>query len=300
MIHIKVPATTANLGPGFDTLGLALNLYHEIAVSHSKSANSSVRWAHEEQAMTDDENLVIQGMMSVFKRYGAMPVPYTLEMLNCDIPASRGLGSSAAAYVSGVVAGLYLLDLPIDKKTILKIASDLEGHPDNVAPAVFGGLIASCMAEHDVLYQNVHMGKPIQFIALIPDCKLSTHEARAVLPKLYTKEEVVFSLSHLSILISALQNGSYDLLRNATQDMLHQPHRLSLMPDADQLVALSQLPVCYGGFVSGAGSTYMLMCSPENLSSVLEQAEQLLSAGSAHWNIKPLDLEAQGTFWEVH
>ncbi len=300
MIHIKVPATTANLGPGFDTLGLALNLYHEIEVSHSVSASSSVHWAHAEQSMTDDENLVIQGMMSVFKRYGALPVPYTLEMLNCDIPASRGLGSSAAAYVSGVVAGLYLLDLPIDKKTILKIASDLEGHPDNVAPAVFGGLVASCMVEHDVIFQTVHMGKPIQFIALIPDCKLSTLEARAVLPEFYTKAEVVFSLSHLSILISALQNGKYDLLRNATQDMLHQPHRLSLMPDAERLVSLSQQDNCYGGFVSGAGSTYMLMCAPENLSLVLAQAEQLLSKGSACWNIKPLDLEAQGTYWEVH
>ena len=220
-------------------------------------------------------------------------------MLNCDIPASRGLGSSAAAYVSGVAAGLYLLDKTIDKQVILKIASDLEGHPDNVAPAVFGGLIASCMTNQQVLCQPINLPKPLQFIALIPDCKLSTHEARSVLPEAYSKSDVVYSLSHLSLLLSAFQNGAYEMLQTATQDVLHQPHRLSLMPDTGSLLALSQLDECYGGFVSGAGSTYMLMCAPDNKQALIEYAENHLSHSTTHWAITPLDLETVGTYWEV-
>ncbi len=299
MIHIKVPATSANLGPGFDTLGLALNLYHEISVEQSESLQSSVHWNHSEQALSDDENFVIHGMNAVFKHYSATAIPFNLKMIHCDIPASRGLGSSAAAYVSGIVAGLYLLDQPIEKKLILKMASDLEGHPDNVAPAIYGGLMASCMTDQDILCQTIDLKTPLSFIALIPDYKLSTSEARAILPESYSKKEVVFSLSRLSILLCALQNGHYELLHHATQDLLHQPHRLSLMPDSEKLIHLSQNELVYGGFVSGAGSTFMLMCNSEHVDQVISLASKSLSIGLAKWSIKSLHLESEGTLWEV-
>lgn len=299
MIHIKVPATTANIGPGFDTLGLALAMYHEIRVKHSLLNCSLIEWSHVEQILPDEENLVVHGIHEVFKVYGASPVTFELQMLNCDIPASRGLGSSAAAYVSGVVAGLYLLNLPIDKQTVFKIASKLEGHPDNVAPAVFGGMTASCMTNCDAIFQPIQMGKPLQFIALIPECKLSTAEARSVLPDVYSKSEVVYSLSHLSILISAIQNGAHELLRIATQDILHQPHRLSLMPDSTILKQLSNADLFYGGFVSGAGSTYMLMCDPLLVDSCVVNIKQHLSSSSANWDIRALNIDFSGTSWEV-
>lgn len=299
MIHIKVPATSANLGPGFDTLGLALNLYHEISVEQSMTIMSSVHWNHSNQALLDDENFVIHGMNAVFKRYNADAIPFKLEMINCDIPASRGLGSSAAAYVSGVVAGLYLLGKPLEKKLILKIASELEGHPDNVAPAVFGGLMASCMTDCDTLCQTIHLKSPISFIALIPDYKLSTSEARAILPDSYSKSEVIFNLSRLSILLGALQNGQYEQLRHATQDLLHQPQRLSLMPDSEILIHLSQSELVYGGFVSGAGSTYMLMCHADQVHQVISLAENSLSVGVIKWSVVSLHLESEGTCWEV-
>lgn len=299
MIHIKVPATSANLGPGFDTLGLALNLYHEIAVAPSETGESVVRWQHQEQSLLDGENLVVEGMYTVFKKYGADPVPFQLDMRSCDIPVSRGLGSSAAAYVSGVVAGLYLLNLPIDRETVLKIASDLEGHPDNVAPAIYGGVVASCMTGREILFQPIPLGRPLQFIALVPDCKLSTQAARSVLPDVYPKADVMFTLARLSILISSLQNGEFEHLRVGTEDMLHQPHRLGLMPDAELLRQLSQSHLVYGGFVSGAGSTYMLMCSPERLAEAMALASDVLGGGGAEWRVKALDLELDGTKWEV-
>lgn len=299
MIHIKVPATSANIGPGFDTLGLALELYHEISVKPGSTQENTIHWSHPEQSLIEGNNLVAKGIQSAFDYFDSPAIPYELTMINCEVPASRGLGSSAAAYVSGVAAGLYLLGKSIDRDMIFKLASILEGHPDNVAPSVYGGLTASCMAGESIVYQPITLGKPLDFVALIPDYTLSTAEARSILPGSYSRSEAVYNLSRLSILITALQNGNFHLLRTGTQDVLHQPHRLSLMADSNLLVALSQSQLLYGGFVSGAGSTYMLMCSPESLDDVVALAEKTLSLGQATWKIRPLKLEMQGITWEV-
>lgn len=299
MIHIKVPATTANIGPGFDTLGLAFNLFHQISVKKIKASLSVVLWPETNSAMSDADNYVIHGIEAVFKKYEAGPISYELSMLNCHIPPSRGLGSSAAAYVSGVIAGLYLLDLPLDKEIILKIASDLEGHPDNVAPAIFGGMVAACMVADLVIHQPVVLPKPIQFIALIPDFQMSTQDARDALPLQYSKKEAIFNLSRLSILLTAFQNGRYDLLRYGTEDQLHQPYRLPLMPDSEQLLKISSHEKVLGGFVSGAGSTYMVMCDPMDSPSVTAFAVETLKNSKFKWQVLPLDIQNSGTLWEV-
>ncbi len=299
MIHIKVPATTANIGPGFDTLGLAFNLFHEISVRKISESTSAVLWSENKSVIPDADNYVIHGIEAVFNKYEAKSITYELSMLHCAIPPSRGLGSSAAAYISGVVAGLYLLDLPLDKEVVLKIASDLEGHPDNVAPAIFGGMVAACMVEDLVLHQPVVLPKPIQFIALIPDFQMSTQEARDALPLQYSKKEAIFNLSRLSILLTAFQNGHYELLKYGTEDQLHQPYRLPLMPDSEQLLEISSYEKVFGGFVSGAGSTYMVMCDPKDSAAVSAFALESLKNSKFKWQILPLDIQNKGTLWEV-
>lgn len=301
MIHIKVPASTANLGPGFDTLGLAFNLYHEISVEKIQGPQSQVQWPHINDAETidDDDNYVIKGINAVFTHFQSAPISYRLTMNSCKIPASRGLGSSAAAFVSGVVAGLYLLDQALEKELIVKIASDLEGHPDNVAPSVLGGMVAACMVDEKVLHQAIHLQRPLQFIALIPDYQMSTSQAREAMPKSYAKDEVVFNLSRLSILLTAFQNGSYELLQYGTQDKLHQPYRLPLMPNFDLLNTLSTHNKVFGGFVSGAGSTYMLMCDPKDEAELSDYAVKLLSESETKWQVLPLEVDTKGTVWEV-
>lgn len=299
MIHIKVPATSANLGPGFDTLGLALDLYHEVSIALSHNGQSSVLWHHMSQSMSDEENLVVKGIQAVFDAYSLAEIPYNLHMINCAIPSSRGLGSSAAAYVSGVIGGLYLAKLPLDRERVLEIATQLEGHPDNVAPAVFGGLVASCSLNAEVIHQRIALGKPLKFIALIPDFKLSTQQARAVLPQNYSKQDVVYSLGHLSVLLGAFLNGDFGVLRRATEDLLHQPHRMSLMPDTELLKKLTSDSLYYGGFVSGAGSTYMLMCEPELEQAAVLKAKSTLLDAKVNWQVKSLSIESLGASWEV-
>lgn len=299
MIRIKVPASTANLGPGFDTLGLAFNLYHEISIEKGSGNVSEVLWQDSGFQIDDEHNYVLHGIQAAFSYHQTEPVAFTLIMEKCKIPASRGLGSSAAAFVSGVAAGLYLLDLPLDKECIIKIASDLEGHPDNVAPSVLGGMTAACMVDDLVIHQPVTLKRPIQFIALIPDFQMSTAKARAAMPKQYSKEEAVFNLSRLSILLTAFQNGNYELLKYGTQDVLHQPYRLPLMPNANLLSALSAHQKAFGGFVSGAGSTYMLICDPEQSAELCAHAEKTLSVSPIQWHVLPLEVDRQGVVWEV-
>ncbi len=298
MIKIRVPATSANLGPGFDTLGLALSLYHEIQIE--KNANTrQVIWYEKKCRLSDEENYVLSGIQAVLDHYHSPSLPFRLEMLRCDIPPSRGLGSSAAAYVSGIIAGLYLLDQPILREDILRVATALEGHPDNVAPAIFGGLVASHLSKSQIIHQPIRLPKPLSFVALIPEFKLSTQLAREVLPDAYSKIDVVHNLACLSVLLGAFVNGEYEYLREALTDTIHQPHRLKLMPDADILLALSNHSQTLGGFVSGAGSTYMLMCQPSETDKVLHLASQALKASSVQWQVVPLQLELEGSQWEV-
>lgn len=298
MIKIRVPATSANLGPGFDTLGLALSLYNEIQIEKTSNTRQVI-WHEKKCRLADEENYVLSGIQAVLDYYKEPNIPYRLEMLRCDIPPSRGLGSSAAAYVSGIIAGLYLLNMPIQREDILKVATELEGHPDNVAPAIFGGLVASYLTKSQVIHQPIRLPKPISFIALVPEFKLSTQLAREVLPSAYSKPDVVHNLACLSVLLGSLVNGEYEYLREAMEDAIHQPHRLKLMPDAETLIALSNDERTFGGFVSGAGSTYMLMCDPERTQEVIELAKFALKESKVQWQVLPLQLELEGSSWEV-
>lgn len=299
MLYIKVPATSANLGPGFDTLGLALDLYNEITISPSHTTVNQIRWPQQEAIVNDEDNLVVAGIEAVFKYFDAVPVPYCLEMLACNIPISRGLGSSAAAYVAGITAGLYLLEKPLEKALICKIGSLLEGHPDNVAPAVFGGIVTAFIQDSEVYYQPVKPGDSLAFLALIPDVPLSTQKARAALPKVYDRHEVVFNLGRLSMLLTALINGNFHYLKTATQDKVHTPYRISLMPDSALLEPIAALDSCLGSFISGAGSTYMLMCAPDSLQQCMTGAQAILANASHQWELMPLTIQESGLSWEV-
>lgn len=299
MLYIKVPATSANIGPGFDTLGLALNLYNEVKVSKTTDSKPVVVWPNGVTVVSDDDNLVVSGIHAVFSYFSAPLIPFRLEILNCGIPISRGLGSSAAAYVAGITAGLYLLEKPLDKQLICNIGAVLEGHPDNVAPAVFGGIVTAFIKDSAVYYQPVKPKSSLVFLALVPNVPLSTEKARCVLPKVYDRHEVVFNLGRLSMLLMALTNGDFSYLKDATQDMIHTPYRIGLMPDASLLESVSALECCLGSFISGAGSTYMLMCHPKDLDDCVSSVQKILSKAKHHWELVPLSIQESGLSWEV-
>jgi homoserine kinase len=237
-VTVKVPATSANLGPGFDTLGLALSLYDdlEVTVRSEPGATVVVRGVGEGEVPTDESNLVVRSIRSTFDRYGIAMPGLDLVAEN-HIPHGRGLGSSGAAIVAGIMAAKGLLDgiVDLDSNALLSLASELEGHPDNVAPALFGGLTIAWTGEHGPQHKKLMVHRGVSPLVCVPEHTLSTELARSLRPVSVPHEDAIFNVSRSALLIAALIQ-SPELLHDATEDRLHQNYRASAMPETVGLV----------------------------------------------------------------
>lgn len=289
MIRIRVPATTANLGPGFDTLGVALNMYNHFTFEQIKRG-LEIRGAASYHC--DENNLVYKSMLKTFEKTGYEKSGIRIT-IDSDIPVSRGLGSSAACIVAGVMAAGIMSKADLTQQQVLEIATEIEGHPDNTAPAIFGGLIVSMMHGSDIIYNTVNIASSFKFIAMIPDFTLSTQMARSVLPKHVDHKAAVNNVGRVSLLISALSNGRLDLLSYALQDNLHQPYREKLINDYHNITKRCRELGCLGSYISGAGPT--IMCLRENDHSDFDEGmRQYLSTLSDKWILKELDIDNNG------
>lgn len=289
MIRIRVPATTANLGPGFDTLGAALNIYNHFTFEQIKSG-LEIRGAASYHS--DQNNLVYRSMLRTFEKTGYRPCGIRIT-IDSDIPISRGLGSSASCIVAGVMAAGIMSKADFTREDVLRIATEIEGHPDNTAPAIFGGLIVSIMQDADIIYNKVDIASSFKFIAMIPDFTLSTQMARSVLPKQVDHKTAVKNIGRVSLLISALSNGRLDLLRHALEDDLHQPYRARLINDYDDITKKCAELGSLGSYISGAGPT--IMCLRENDHIDFDNnMRQYLAALSDKWILKELDIDNEG------
>jgi homoserine kinase len=228
-VTVKVPATSANLGPGFDCLGLALGLYNTLTiVERPQGLKIEVQGEGADTLPVDQSNLVIQAARRLFLHAGKQSLDLHIVQNN-RIPVSSGLGSSASAVVGGLVGANALLDSPFAPFELLRMASEIEGHPDNVAPALFGDLVLTIGEVDELIVEQIPLPKMLVVIVL-PDHELSTHEARRVLPDLVPREDAIFNISRASLLVRALAMGNYGQLSVAVQDRLHQPYRLALIP----------------------------------------------------------------------
>lgn len=289
MIQIKVPATTANLGPGFDTLGLALNLYNLFSFSEIPTGleiNGS------SDAAKNKKNLVYIAMLRTFNILGYNPRGININ-IESDIPISRGLGSSAACILGGVMGANELASSPLSLEEIFKIATEIEGHPDNIAPALFGGLVVSLKEEAKIYYNKINIAKGIKFVALMPDFKLSTSVARGVLPTKVLFKEAVDNVSRVSLLLSALSNGRFDLLKPSLKDNLHQPYRGALILGFNQILEKSYEFGALGAYLSGAGPTIMTIISDEDTIFVNRINKYLGSIGYK-WSVLDLEIDLSG------
>ncbi|RMG93903.1 MAG: homoserine kinase [Chloroflexi bacterium] len=254
-VTVTVPATTANLGPGFDCLGLALGLYNQITVitSDVPAARLEVLVTGEGQGQipTDEANLVIRAMETLFARVGKRPFLQQLRQTN-HIPVSSGLGSSAAATLAGLLAANALLANPLSQADILQLATQMEGHPDNVAPALYGGLTLALTTKQGVQVTRLPIS-PMQVVVVLPDFSLSTAAARAALPTHVPLADAVFNVGRMGLLVHALQAGDYDALAEAMQDRLHQPYRLPLIPGTTEAFQAARRAGAAGVALSGAG-----------------------------------------------
>lgn len=290
MICIKVPATSANMGPGFDCLGVALDLYNHFEIEETTSDLEIIGC---DELYSNDTNLIYTSMQKCFEVLNYQPKGLKIN-INSDIPISRGLGSSAACIVGGITAANELAGCKLTKAQMLEIANAIEGHPDNVAAALMGGMTIAVQDKGKVYYENVKIADNLRFCAIIPDFTLSTSEARAALPNKLTYGDAIFNISRATLLVTALANGSYDLIKYACEDSLHQPYRSKLIPAYDEIVAKSKELECLGVFLSGAGPTIM---------TIIKSADKCFTSDMQHfldtlkdkWTVRELHIDNQGT-----
>lgn len=281
-VTVQVPATTANLGPGFDTLGLALSVYDVLTVTASSEAGVrvAVQGVGAGEVPTDERNLVAAAILRVFTEAGEEPPGLDLVARN-TIPHGRGLGSSGAAVVSGVVAAKGLLAgiVDLDAERLLGVATTMEGHPDNVAPALFGGLTIAWTGPDGPQHKRLLPHRSISPLVMVPEETMSTALARSLQPASVPHEDAIFNVSRSTLLIAALIQ-SPELLHTATEDRLHQSYRASAMPETDRMIALLRTEG-HAAVVSGAGPSILVLASDP--SRRLDAAALVTAAADRRW-----------------
>ena len=258
-IEIRIPATTANLGPGFDCLGLALDIFNVAVISWSDGAKLTPDQLHDWARELPFEQHAIAVAYSYYACQLAVDLPLIDIDFICDIPIARGLGSSATCAIAGLMAGQYIHKGSYDKKELLKLSTDLEGHPDNVAPAILGGLVLSSGNEAEIVTVSLPCHQNIHTFLMIPDFELRTEEARAVLPEFIEHGQAVKQLASFGFLLQGLACGNPDLLKQGNADFLHEPYRRKLIPDYDAIEEIALECGCSAVSLSGAGPSLLAL-----------------------------------------
>lgn len=292
-VAVRVPATSANLGPGFDTLGLALSVHDELVVTALPDPGLEIEVTGEGAAdvPTDASHLVVRCIAYAFEAAGR-PMPGIRLVARNAIPHGRGMGSSGAAVVAGLLAakGLLAGDVELGPETLLRLATELEGHPDNVAPALFGGLTIAWMDEHGPQHKKLAVHRGVSPLVFVPESTMSTSVARGLAPLQVTREDAVFNVSRSALLIAALTQ-SPELLMAATEDKLHQSYRAQAMPETDALVR-GLRAAGFAAVVSGAGPSVLVLADgPGQRLRAVEHAEKLTDT---RWQPRLLAVDVKG------
>lgn len=259
MVEVRVPASTANLGPGFDCLGMALSLYNTVHMEYLPNGlEITVIGEGKDEIPLDDTNLVFRAAKAVFDKVQVEPPGLHIVLVN-QIPLARGLGSSAAALVGGVVAANALSGNNLSRKELLNLVNFLEGHPDNVGAALFGGVVISVPTETGV--EVFPFAPPaVQVVALVPEFHLPTNMVREILPSHVAFQDAVYNIGRACLLVGALSTGRTEFLRTAMQDVLHQPYRRRLIAGMDKALVEATAAGALGVALSGAGPTLIALC----------------------------------------
>lgn len=257
-VCVKVPASTANLGPGFDTLGMALNLYAWLELKPAAETVFHLYGDHLEGLPLDKSNLIYKVAQSVFERAG-VKVPELEISMYSEIPLTRGLGSSASAIVGALYGANLLIGEPLTQAELFDMATALEKHPDNVGASLYGGIIAAVWDGTHAAAMEIEPPAGLATLVAIPDFQLSTSLARKALPDMFSKQDVVFNISHASLLTAALALGRLDLISVAMKDRIHQPYRAQLVPGMARILDEAPSHGALGVALSGAGPTLLAL-----------------------------------------
>jgi homoserine kinase len=296
--EVRVPASTSNLGPGFDCFGLALKLYLTVKATALPAASEPCRvettGTKENEALPRNAvNLIYRAMSFAARREGFSLPPVELAVHN-EIPLASGLGSSAAAIVAGIKLSALLTEKTISDQAILNYATEFEGHPDNVAASIYGGFLANCVhSDGTVLSTRFDWPAQIRVVVVSPHSQLPTHVARAALPRTITRTDAVYNLQRTALLTAALAQQRYDLLWEAMRDRLHQPYRESLVPGLAEALALPRSPGLLGVALSGAGPSIVALVY-DNENEIGARLASCFQARNTESTIRILDVDNEG------
>ena len=291
-ITIKVPATSANLGPGFDSLGLALDLWNETTFTPANEFSVQVKGEGVDRLSSGKNNLILRAAQRLAERAVKPLLPFHAECINL-IPLSSGMGSSSAAILTGLLAGNALLDSPLSQEDILNLASEMEGHPDNVASALLGGLVVATSNEGKVIARQIPMGADFHITIALPDFYLPTRQARAVLPKKVLIRDAVYNISRAVLITEAFRGGDLSLLGEAMSDKLHQPYRLPLIPGAQSAMDAAKEAGASAVALSGAGPGLIAFSSKAE-AGIGESMKRAFEASGLNARIFHLGVSGQG------
>jgi homoserine kinase len=249
-VTLRVPASTSNLGSGFDTLGLALNLYNKVTVTKFSTSSSS--------SAPKQPPIIAEAARAFFRRATTSPFRFEVSITG-NIPMARGLGASGALRTA-IVAGLnQLSSAKLPTQTLLEIITDLEGHPDNASPALLGGCTVSGRVGKEVRCLRFAVSPKLKIITLIPNFRVETEEARRLIPQTFSKADTAHSLNRAALITAAFAAKNYEALRGLFDDRLHQPHRLPLVPQLNSVIRAGEKAGAIGGFLSGSGSAIICL-----------------------------------------
>jgi homoserine kinase len=298
-LRIRVPASTSNLGPGFDCLGLALRMYNWLTVEETGESGPVIDVLGEGagEITTDERNIVYRAMKRLFDEVGC-PVPGLSITLDNQIPITRGLGSSAAARVGGLVAANLLTGSHFSRERLIDIAAELEGHPDNVVPALVGGLTISVIEKSYISFLRLDPPEGLSAVVVVPDFHLPTQTAREILPTEIPRRDAVQNVGRASLLVGAIVKGRFDLIRTAMEDRLHQPYRERLIPGMRAILDAALDAGALGAALSGAGPTLLALTTRNDGEEIGTRMQSTWEEHGIQSRVFVLGIDREGTIVE--
>ncbi len=294
-VMVRVPATTANMGAGFDSLGVALRLYNEIEAEET-GGGLEIQIADngtKDFLPTDEKNLIYKTMKYLFEKTEYCPKGLWLRLTN-NIPVTRGLGSSSACIVGGLVAANRLCGDRFTQRELMCMAAKLEGHSDNSTAAIAGGFTISVFEKEDIFYYSHKVSGDLKFLLLIPDYAVTTKKARSTLPGHYTLRDVSFNISHTALLVAAMLSGEYENLLCAVDDRVHEPYRKTFIDGYQKIYNRLKSYGALGTYISGSGPTMVSLVEGDDAQSFQNDMSEYMAKFYPNWEVRLLDADNEG------
>ncbi|MCR8679166.1 MULTISPECIES: homoserine kinase [Campylobacter] len=288
-MRIFTPATSANLGPGFDSLGLALKLYNEVSITEQKISSINIIGEGSDKIALKKNNTFVNIFNETIALLNGKNLNYKFNFVN-NIPFSRGLGSSSSVIVGAIAAAYHMAGFKVDRSVILDRALKYENHPDNISPAVWGGFTANIVSNSSVYTQKCDIDPNLKAVVVIPDEPMNTKQSRGKLPLNYTMSECVSNLSHAAYLSSCFIKKDYDNLRVASIDMMHEERRMSALPELFRVREIAYANGALMSTLSGSGSSFLNLTYQDRAKNLAE----ILQANFTKFRVKILDIDNDG------